>query len=88
MRGRAVRVRAPGCGDGVSDDHGVWSDEDFFDEETDDALAVSHGCAVGGVVEAVEEAVEVLRQCEVGDAVDELRVELGEAAAQAGFLGS
>jgi hypothetical protein len=75
-------------GDAVPDGDLLWSDEDVFDEQAQDALAFGHVGGVGVVAEAGEEAFEVVGEFEVDLPVGELVVEGVDLGAQAGFTGA
>src|SRR5664279_6406441 len=62
-------------GDGVSDGDFLWADEDVFDEQAQDALALWDGGGGGLVAQPGEEVFEVVGEFEVDLAVGQLLVE-------------
>jgi hypothetical protein len=86
--GRVVVSGAGGVfpdGDAVPDGDLLGADEDVFDEQAQDALALGHGGGVRALVEAGEEAFEVVGEFEVDLAVGELGVQGVDLGAQAGL---
>jgi hypothetical protein len=75
-------------GDAMPDGDLLWSDEDVFDEEPQDALASWDVGGPGVVAELGEEPFEVVGEFEVGVAVGELGVQGGELASQVGLAGA
>jgi retron-type reverse transcriptase len=74
--------------DGVADDDLVRTDEDVFDEESQDALAFGDGRGSGLVLQAGEEVFEVVGELEIDGSVGELGVEGVGLLAQAGLAGA
>jgi hypothetical protein len=62
--------------------------EDVFDEQAQHALLLRDGGGACVGAESGEEVFEAGGELEVGLAVDELRIERTELAAQAGFAGA
>src|SRR5664279_2434246 len=84
--GAVVGVAAGG--DGVPDGDLVGADEDVFDEQAQDALALGDGGGGGLVAQSGEEVFEVVGEFEVDLAVGQLLVEGLDLVVQAGFAGA
>ena len=84
--GRVVVAAAAGCrspgGDAVPDGDFLRADEDVFDEQPQDPLAVFDGGGGGVAAQLGEEAVQVVGELEVGVPVGGLGVEGVDLAAQ------
>jgi hypothetical protein len=80
-----VFVGAFSDGDAVADGDLCGSDEDVFDQQSQDASTFVGGGGLGASAELGEEAFEVFGQGEVGLAVGELGVENFDLVAQVGF---
>ena len=72
----------------MSDGDGVEADEDVFDHQAQDALAIFDVRGVGSVVQGGEEGFDVGGQGQVVLLVGSLRVEGGDLVAEVGFLGA
>ncbi len=85
-------VTAAGAGsagrDAVADGDLLGADEDVFDEQPQDALAVFDGGGGGVAAQLGQEAFQVAGEGEVGLPVGGLGVERVELAAQAGLAGA
>jgi hypothetical protein len=75
-------------GDAVPDGDLLGSDEDVFDEQSQDVLALLDGRGRGGCPDLGEEAFHVDGELEVGLAVGELGVERVELGAEVGLAGA
>jgi hypothetical protein len=75
-------------GDAVPDGDLLGSDEDVFDEQSQDVLALLDGRGRGGCPDLGEEAFHVDGELEVGLAVGELGVDRVELGAEVGLAGA
>jgi hypothetical protein len=75
-------------GDAVADGEFLGSDEDVLDERAQDPLLVLDGGGGRVLLQAGEEALEVVGEPEVGVAVGGLGVEGGDLVLEPGFAGA
>ncbi len=69
----------------MPDDDLIGTDQDVPHEQAEDTLAVPDGRSLCSVAEPSKKALQVLGQCEVTIAVDQVRFEALELCSQAGL---